>query len=82
MAENVRLPGHEETIAAVTIFDAEGRVVRVVPATQFRPTPWSPRDRSTLAGERRARRRDLPGAPPRTTVGGAPEIDVPPVISR
>lgn len=31
----VRLPSRDEAIAPVTIFDAEGRVVRVVPATEF-----------------------------------------------
>jgi hypothetical protein len=35
----VRLPDHEDTIAPVTILDAEGRVLRVVPAREFRPTP-------------------------------------------
>ncbi len=32
----VRLPSHEESIAAVTILDGQGRVVRVVSATEFR----------------------------------------------
>jgi hypothetical protein len=32
----IRLPAHDhETVAPVTIMDAEGRVVRVVPATEF-----------------------------------------------
>lgn len=34
----VKLPRHDpEAIAPVTIFDAEGRVVRVVPAMEFHP---------------------------------------------
>ena len=32
----VKLPSHEELIAPVTILDVQGRVVRVVPATEFR----------------------------------------------
>jgi len=32
----VRLPSHEESIAAVTILDGQGRVVRVVSGTEFR----------------------------------------------
>jgi len=35
----VTLPDHEDTIAPVTILDAEGRVLRVVPAREFRPGP-------------------------------------------
>jgi hypothetical protein len=34
--EDVRLPGNEEPIAAVTILDQNGSIVRVVPATEFR----------------------------------------------
>jgi len=36
---DVRLPDEENTVAPVTILDAEGRVLRVVPAREFRPTP-------------------------------------------
>jgi hypothetical protein len=36
---DVRLPDHEDTIAPVTILDADGHVLRVVPAREFRPTP-------------------------------------------
>jgi hypothetical protein len=38
-ASEVRLPDHEESIAPVTILDAQGRLVRVVAAKEFRPTP-------------------------------------------
>lgn len=39
-AEEIMLPRHEETIAPVTILDAQGRVIRVVPAHEFRrPVP-------------------------------------------
>jgi hypothetical protein len=34
--EDVRLPGNEEPIAAITILDRNGSIVRVVPATEFR----------------------------------------------
>jgi hypothetical protein len=33
---DVKLPGHEEPIAPVTILDEQGRVVRVVQASEFR----------------------------------------------
>ena len=33
---DVKLPGHEESIAPVTILDEQGRVVRVVQASEFR----------------------------------------------
>jgi hypothetical protein len=49
----VRLPNHEEPVAAVTIRDAQGVVIRVVPASEFRrPSAASP-----LAG-RPGRRRE------------------------
>jgi hypothetical protein len=32
----MRLPSDEEPIAAVTILDGQGRVLRVVPASEFR----------------------------------------------
>ena len=35
-ADEIRLPSDEEPIPAVTIFDGQGRVVRVVPADDFR----------------------------------------------
>jgi len=37
--DEVRLPGREESIRAVTIFDAEGRVLRVIPGNEFRRGP-------------------------------------------
>ena len=36
---DIKLPDHEDFVAPVTIFDADGRVVRVVPAREFRPNP-------------------------------------------
>ena len=33
---DVKLPGHDEPIAPVTILDEQGRVVRVVQASEFR----------------------------------------------
>jgi hypothetical protein len=36
--DEVRLPKDEEPIADVMILDGEGRLVRVVPATEFRRT--------------------------------------------
>ena len=36
---DVKLPDYEDFVAPVTIFDADGRVVRVVPAREFRPNP-------------------------------------------
>jgi hypothetical protein len=33
---DVKLPGYEEPIAPVTILDEQGRVVRVVQASEFR----------------------------------------------
>ena len=54
----VRLPGHDdETIAPVTIMDAQGRVVRVVPAAEF------PRSAPAGRGHWLERRRRLPRPP-------------------
>ena len=39
VSPDIKLPDHEEFVAPVTIFDADGRVVRVVPAREFRPNP-------------------------------------------
>lgn len=58
----VRLPSSDELIAPVTILDARGQVVRVLPADEFRRT--HPRDaagRSPMPALRR-RRRDGAGA--------------------
>jgi hypothetical protein len=33
---DVKLPGHEEAIAPVTILEGQGRVVRVMQASEFR----------------------------------------------
>jgi len=40
----IRLPSHEEAISAVTIFDGQGNVVRIVPAAEFRRGPIIRRD--------------------------------------
>ena len=37
--DEVRLPRNEEPVGAVTIFDGNGSVVRVIPATAFRRAP-------------------------------------------
>jgi len=49
----VRLPDHEDTVAPVTILDAEGRVLRVVTAREFRPTPLVRTAAPTLVRARR-----------------------------
>ena len=66
---DVKLPGHEEPIAPVTILDEQGRVVRVVQASEFRraatsrvgrPGGWRP------GGSRAERERSMPGAQSRS----------------
>jgi hypothetical protein len=37
--DEIRLPNHDEPVSAVTILDGHGRVVRVVPANEFRSGP-------------------------------------------
>jgi hypothetical protein len=60
-AYTVRLPQRDEGIAPVTIFDAQGRIVRVVPATEFqRSAPVPPAYRH----ERRRRVPRLAGVSP------------------
>jgi hypothetical protein len=59
--DTVRLPSRDEGIAPVTIFDAQGRIVRVVPATELqRPAPISRANRH----ERRRRVPRLTGVSP------------------
>jgi len=54
----VRLPNHEEPIAAVTIRDAQGVIIRVVPASEFRrPGAASPLAGAGRPGRRREGRR-------------------------
>ena len=55
----ISLPSHEESVSAVTILDGEGRVVRVVPANEFRRGPILPR-RHPLVSPRRGGR-GMPG---------------------
>jgi hypothetical protein len=58
----VRLPSHDdEAIGPVTIFDAEGHVLRVVPATEFHPPGLIPRG---PWHERRRRHSRPPAASP------------------
>lgn len=49
----VRLPSHDESIAPVTILDAQGRIIRVVSAEEFR------RDRLAATADIRERRPSL-----------------------
>lgn len=54
MKSAVRAPEHEDAIAPVTIYDAEGRVLRIVPATEFHRPAAAPR------GHWHERRRAIP----------------------
>ena len=56
--DEIRLPSHEEPIPAVTILDGQGRVVRVVPAIEFRRGPML--RRHPIVNGRGSRRR-MPG---------------------
>ena len=51
-ANAVRLPAHEEPVGPVTILDGQGRVMRIVPAREFRPA-LEARTSPTLARARR-----------------------------
>ncbi len=57
----IRLPSHDEPISAVTILDGQGRVVRVVPAAQFRSGPIVRRHPIVSRGNRRGIRAAMPG---------------------
>lgn len=59
LTDEVRLPKNEEPVAAVTILDGNGSVVRVVPATEFRRATTAPSNR---AGDAR-RHASRPAAP-------------------
>ncbi len=48
--DEIRLPSHEEAIPAVTILDGQGRVVRVVPANEFRRGPIGRRQPIVIRG--------------------------------
>jgi hypothetical protein len=50
----IRLPAHEEPVGPVTILDGQGRVMRVVPAREFRPA-LEARTSPTLARARRSK---------------------------
>jgi hypothetical protein len=51
--DGIRLPSHEEQISAVTILDGEGRVIRVIPGSEFRRGPIVRRQLATRGrGER------------------------------
>jgi len=63
--DGLRVAAHNESIAPVTILDAQGRVVRVVPAAEFRgPQPEAAfrRPQALSRGRWRERR---PTKPPR-----------------
>jgi hypothetical protein len=55
-SETVRLPKRDEAIAPVTILDAQGRIVRVVPATEFQRSAPAPRHDYRHERRRRAPR--------------------------
>lgn len=59
MSDEIRLPKNEEPPAPVTIFDGNGSIVRVVPATEFRRTvePEAPRRTVRATAVSGARRR-------------------------
>jgi hypothetical protein len=62
---DVKLPGHEEPIAPVTILDEQGRVVRVVQASEFRRAATSRAARTggwRPSGSRAERQRSMSGA--------------------
>src|SRR6266496_4229996 len=56
----IRLPSHDEPISAVTILDGQDRVVRVVPAAQFRSGPIVRRHPIVSRGNRRGIRAAMP----------------------
>ena len=71
-ASAVRPPGHEETIAPVTILDAHGRVMQVIPAEEFRRT----RAVLTRAAAMGARRRTSPSAAsPGSLIGEESQVE-------
>ena len=60
---DVKLPGYEEPIAPVTILDEQGRVVRVVQASEFRRAATTARTGGwRLSGSRAERQRSMSGA--------------------
>jgi hypothetical protein len=59
--DTVKLPVHEESVSAVTILDGHGRVLRVVPASEFRRGPAV---RRQALASRRYGGRSAPGASP------------------
>jgi hypothetical protein len=73
IVDEIRLPGHEEAIPAVTILDGEGRVVRVVPGNEFRRGPIVRRHPMGNRG-RGDRRGPGPGAPSVATEAPAPSL--------
>ncbi|HLQ63743.1 MAG TPA: hypothetical protein VK201_03420 [bacterium] len=50
--DEIRLPNHDEPASAVTILDSQGRVMRVVPANEFRRGPVI--RRHPIVGSRRS----------------------------
>ena len=57
---DIKLPDQEDFVAPVTIFDADGRVVRVVPAREFRPPVVGAAAARTAPALGRPRRRHEP----------------------
>jgi hypothetical protein len=47
IVDGIRLPSREEQVSAVTILDGEGRIIRVVPANEFRRGPIVRREHAT-----------------------------------
>ncbi len=56
IVDEIRLPKNEEPVAAVTILDGNGSIVRIVPATHFR-RPLTPPIRTRPMGGRGQGRR-------------------------
>jgi hypothetical protein len=67
----IRLPSYDEFIGAVTILDGQGRIVRVVPARDFRRAPTIGRQPIASRSRRGERVVTARGAEPRVPLGQA-----------
>jgi hypothetical protein len=67
----IRLPSHDEFIGAITILDGQGRIVRIVPAREFRRTPTIGRQPIASRSRRGERAVTATGAGPRAPLGQA-----------
>jgi hypothetical protein len=56
IVDEIRLPKNEEPVAAVTILDGNGSIVRIVPATQFRRSLAPPARTRAMGGRGQGRR--------------------------